>query len=283
MRRQKTNSFGSINLRRDFDSFADFVTAAETGASELPDSGRSSRDSRSWSGTDSFDECITLARNGWQGGRDDVEAMRQDIQARGDSRIADAVVYDVAGDEADVDRMLSGEPEFMRRFESVEVPQSGRIVKVVVNITASGSVKRDNYIRRGAAALVLIDALESAGLRCEVVIAERCEGIGGTFYATAVVKRAQDSVDVDTLAFAVAHPSVLRRLIFSLMEQGDKAQRDAWNVTSARYGHPRELDETDRGNVYLPALLPENDFNTIREARAWIAREVARVCGEVAT
>lgn len=265
------------NLRREFESFAELVDAAANGSSEMNESGRSSRNRESsWNGGESWNGTLELARNGWPQGLRDVEALRADIHATGETRITQEVAYDVAGDEADIARMLSGEPEFMRRFEPTEVPSCGRVVKVVCNVVANGSVTPDELVMRGAAAIALVDCLENAGARCEVVLAFRSNSSGRNLDYFATVKRAQDSTDPDTLAFALAHPAVLRRLIFSLMEQMPEGDRRNWNV-GCGYGHAQDVDAKDRGDVYIPSLSRGGTFSSMDLARRWVASEVARV------
>lgn len=272
-----------------FDSFREMVEAAASGRSSLPDDQRSSRlttsDRLKFTWTGNFPDAIKLARNGWPEGRKDAEKLRADIQAKGETRLADEVVYDVAGDEPDVARFLDGEPECMRRFESIETPTAGRIVRIVVNVSAACDVPASFIAMRGAAALAIIDSLEAAGFRCEVVIAGYTINKKRTsqFFTFTTIKKAQDVVDIDTMAFAMGHPSVLRRLLFSLAEQQSPSFMKAHHIglcNKGGYGYSLDVEGKDCGDIYLPTMRSKDHgspFASLAQARAWVASECARV------
>ena len=78
-------------------------------------------------------------------------------------------------------------------------------------------------IERGALILSLIDSLESAGISTEVVwihnsTVEPYRSSPQTISSRVMLKRAEDPLDVEALAFACANPSMLRRIGFGASE-----------------------------------------------------------------
>src|SRR5262249_20209749 len=130
----------------------------------------------------------------------------------------------------------------------------------------SSHVDAECIYNRGAAILAAIDPLESAGVRVEVDLDETIEARRGkVFRRTIPLKAADDPVDRDKLAFAICHPSTLRRLIFRLHEQQG---RKRWEEMGAgTYGHPRDPDVGDA--IVIPCMKGNGGFRTQTEATAF--------------
>jgi hypothetical protein len=99
------------------------------------------------------------------------------------------------------------------------------IVRIGFETVVSAGEQVDSIMRRGAAIGALIDALESHNIRCEVTAVARdckCYAMGdetaGYVLFETIIKAAEAPLDLDRLAFAVAHPSMLRRITFAVLE-----------------------------------------------------------------
>jgi hypothetical protein len=93
------------------------------------------------------------------------------------------------------------------------------IVRIAVNIVCSGWVDAQDIINRGAAVIALIDKIQSEGQRVELVAFCHVEGRGDDrIVASVTVKRPEEPVDMDRIGFALAHPSMLRRAMFRVIE-----------------------------------------------------------------
>jgi len=155
------------------------------------------------------------------------------------------------GDEVLVDRFLDGESDHWLQFPEVMTPAAGRVVSVIVNIGGNCDVTAETYRNRGAAALAVIDALESAGARVEVTLRQRSKLNKARLYNfAAVVKRAEDVLELDRMAFLLMHASVQRRFMFRLREQS--AGGPEWIKGS--YGHSVNIaaEEIAPGALYFP-------------------------------
>ena len=258
-----------------FETFESFIEQSLVVPSKQ-DSSSSRQDrlgSDPWHGTNTFEQAVALARRGWPEGaaaalelRAEVEsAVRDLINARSTS-----YTFDVAGEFVDVGRFLSGEPECFGS-ESQDYGNTVRpVVKIVANLAASGSVSTKSLYVRGAAIVAAIDILESLGRRVEVWIAHgstksRRGGQSNVHETHVLVKKADQPLDVDRLAFAVAHPSTLRRLCFSIMEQHGHLPCSTW---------PHAV------TVAGDAIVTEHSLRGSDFSKRELLDLVARLCGQ---
>lgn len=258
-----------------FETFESFIEQSLVVPSKQ-DSSSSRQDrlgSDPWHGTNTFEQAVALAQRGWPEGaaaalelRAEVEsAVRDLINARSTS-----YTFDVAGEFVDVGRFLSGEPECFGS-ESQDYGNTVRpVVKIVANLAASGSVSTKSLYVRGAAIVAAIDILESLGRRVEVWIAHgstksRRGGQSNVHETHVLVKKADQPLDVDRLAFAVAHPSTLRRLCFSIMEQHGHLPCSTW---------PHAV------TVAGDAIVTEHSLRGSDFSKRELLDLVARLCGQ---
>lgn len=93
------------------------------------------------------------------------------------------------------------------------------IVRIAVNVVCSGWVDAQDIINRGAAVVALIDKIQSEGQRVELIAFCHIEGRNDDrIIASVTVKRPEEVVDMDRIGFAIAHPSMLRRAMFRVVE-----------------------------------------------------------------
>lgn len=207
-------------IKQNFESFEQFVEQSLV----VPSNCRSSRrpGTASFHGTKNFEEAVAIARTGWKEGAEKAVAIGASIAACVRDAInanAATVGYDVSGHYVDIGRYLSGEPEcfgtVIEDSDTVKKP----VIKLVVNLSASCCVSADTLIARGVAVVAAVDVLEAAGRRVEVVAATAHHGSGKQLEIRVPIKSAGQPLDIDRLAFALAHPSFYRRLIWSVSEQ----------------------------------------------------------------
>jgi hypothetical protein len=162
-----------------------------------------------------------------------------------------------------------------------------RVVRILVNGTVTHMTPTASIMHRGAALVAAIQYLEDCGLRCEVELGF-CTRAYANAYAdetgrsvwkknvTAIneayipVKSAGQSIDEDRFAFMLAHPSVLRRLIFRLWEQhvaAGPAMRDT-------YGRPVDMTPAS-DQVYIPAVFGGREYATPQEALRHVLHLIA--------
>jgi hypothetical protein len=175
-------------------------------------------------------------------------------------------------------RIAQGHPRpVVRQYESdIARKGKGKVVSIVINCVASWNVKAEQLHRRGAAALAIVQALETQGRRCEItVVSKTTSGWGknadsGEFRVT--VKRPNEVLNLPSIAFACAHPSMLRRFVFAAMEREGKEYRDA--IVENGYGTPADTDDAQRKDtIYFGKMLgSENEWKSDDDALAHVIK-----------
>lgn len=254
---------------RDYPSFTDWLDDAELRHSEIPTVERDSRKTgygSDWTGASDFKTALKLAREGWPEGRDHVSRRSERFQTfvHASGRVEDrapTLVTGVAGSMVNVGLYLAGEPESMMSWQMHDA--TAPVVELVLNITVSSSMGHQAIINRGAAACALVDLLELSGKRVEVTVAL---AVGTTTQEDdprhkyidyrVIVKHAQDPLQIDQLAFALAHPSSLRRIGFSIMETAPAGYRTALGIRqNGQYGTVTETPSArGKGDLYIGAM-----------------------------
>jgi len=266
-------------MRREHNSFADFVefAANENVVTRHERHSRTTRsDSLRWTGTASFEDAVKLAREGWPEGRERIAKYSAQFAAMLGSRLRKPILsHSVAGFAPDVGAFLCGEPENMFNRETRDDDAPGKILSLVVNGGASASISPETIMRRGAMIVALIDALENAGYSCNLTVAyvatEGHSGSGAHGADLVQVKRAGEPVEIDRLAFIFAHPSMLRRIVFSAREQ----DAQWFNACHCDYGYSQDLPAEDQGDLYFPRSFTGDVSD--RELLPWFIRQMAKV------
>lgn len=168
--------------------------------------------------TTCFDDAVKLGRDGWPEGSAKIAKLANVLTDKISSMIeTQAIRYDVTGNDFDVAMMLESVPEYWTTLETVE-GSNNRVVKLLVNIGARVDVSSAQITRKGVAIATLVQALEIAEIRTEIeFISHAISGLHSVT-VTCKIKNADQPIDIDRLAFSLAHPSTLRRLIFSIRE-----------------------------------------------------------------
>ena len=222
-------------------------------AGKNPDPKSSDRDGGSWAGnTKSLREAVQLGHKGYDEIRPEVERMFTELESQLAERLESAFQsrYDYQGVQVDVGRFLSGEPECMIDFVPEPSQRMGRVVKIVVNGSCSAYVDPERIIRRGVVVCALIDAVHKLGMGVEAYVEYPINDSGindsnGKVYSSVIkLHDSQQMLDINNLMFALCHPSMFRRVQFSMLERSDW-ERAQYCVRSA-YGYPASLESSAR-------------------------------------
>jgi hypothetical protein len=249
-----------------FDSLSAFVAAALAPTDGLPEKRRASKrtpegdkgdreSGKSWAGTDTFEEAITLAQDGWHEGAKKSRAISSALFGAVSGRIErDTIVYDVEGSDIDVAAYLKGIPECFMRTETHIVDGDGRkLVRILFNIGANSHISADDMMKKGAMASALIELLEFAGHRVELTIVETTRNFKQRIHSTFVrVKEFDQVLDAGRIAFACIHPAMLRRVWFAFAETQPKDIREDFGFDlGGSYGKSIEQPNIDGFDLYI--------------------------------
>lgn len=263
------------------DDFADMLRTV-TNEKPHPDFGSDSSrscDDNDWAGA-SWNEALRLAREGWSEGRANLTRELDAANILNLSATIRVETLDVAGSYPLVPAAVAGDPLNMFTH-GLELAKSRPIFRFILNIATSGIVPMSTVVNRGAAVLSWVDKLESDGARCEIVVVRSSyngarHGAPQHCLLWVPVKRADEPLDVDRMAFVLTHPAMLRRLAFAAMER----HRELSHFANG-YGQP---SEDIPNNLKIPHSIYFNSLHrdkaapyaTRESALAEVANIIAR-------
>jgi hypothetical protein len=289
----KTNPWDVKTRRAEFESFTEFLdfvndesiegmTPLEQQVSRASANDKVRRDFQNahWHGTPTWEAAMELALKGWPEGVTKLEKIRAPmIEKLMPVILKPEIQYELVGTGGlDMGRVMSGMPDPFMEWQDSETPVFGsgrQLVRIVLNCAVSAGVDSDVIVSRGAAVAALVDALEAAGRRVSVVIAEAVSNFnrGENVTIMLLLKRPDAPLSIDTLTFAFAHPSMLRRLMFAAQERLPDAdiRRDYGFQRGGYYGMPTDLKPEEHGDIYLGAMrYGDPNFNSPEAARTWV-------------
>lgn len=237
----------------DYDSFSGFLADADAPFGDYRGE-RSSQEIEGkrggWSGTRTFKEAVDLAWGGWGEGGDAIRRLQEALQKRLIAAIpALKVVNDVVGGAYDMEALVRGEAEPAFRLQQQQVQR--RAVDVSVNLSASAAVRPETLVARGGLMAGLVFAFDRLNIPSRVTALHACRGRGGLRRVTRIlIKGEGEPLDSGKVAYALGHPSMLRRLIFCHYENAEDDSRRASGVGYG-YGTPTDTPAMFRGEVHL--------------------------------
>jgi hypothetical protein len=226
-----------------FDSFGEFIRKAKSNTAPQSSNQRDFGDGdEGWSQSRDLQDATNKASEGWHDIRPEVDIVLDVLEERLAERLSSLYVNEFAmsGSSVDMGRFVTGEPECMVEWAPMPEESMGRVVKILVSGTASSMISAEDIKRRGIAILALIDSLHKMGVGIELWWESPIKGSSDKRTYSTVVKMHDSSepMDIDSIMFAMAHPSMLRRLVFSVQELSPTASQQ--NVGGG-YGRPTEV------------------------------------------
>lgn len=268
-----------------FATWNSFVNAAVAGKSQNPkrvtSRDRENGHDAKWSGTDTWEEAVFLAKHGWPEG---LKRIKKSIEIIDRFMGPKQTRYEQANDLVgpgiiDVDRFQQGRPDVWQVWEAYDtkVGPSTEIVHVVYNISTSSGVDIETMFHRGAAVTAMIDIMEQNGIRVELTLVSCGSNMAytqrrgrdsynsdenmDTFKIT--IKKAEEALDLDRIAFALCNAATFRRLVFSLMEQ---------NVENLNFGYGRVNIYREEGAMVLDPSSLEIRFE--HDMVPWLKKQL---------
>lgn len=275
-------------LKTEFRSWYEYIEYCEgtkKGANAKFTGRRSSHenDNASWRGCASLEVAIDLAKNGWAEGAKKANDISNALFTQVSSLVdRPKKYYDTEGYSWDMGRVLGGDPEcWMRRKHNIQEQKGKRVLKIVFNCTQSAGVDAATLIAKGAVIGALVRLLELSGTRVELWSLPICTeaGWGGDskkyagYECKVLVKRADQRLDVDRMAFAIGHPASLRYMGFAAAE----CTPDAMECISSDYGMPSDPTKEHHGDIYIgSSFLGEPSWKDMESTKEWVMAELAK-------
>jgi len=216
----------------------------------------------------SLPQAINLAAHGWPQGLSDLQKTLGLSPYRAKSRSRQ---FHVAGDFPDIGRFLSGVPDVMSR--TVTDPTIRRpIIELIINVAVSCTVEKSSIINYGGALVSVLDELENVGFSVSLIVGSAVKThTNRTIGLTLDLKRPGEPLELDRLAFFLAHPSSLRRIMFAHWETITE-----YNDLKSNYGWPSQFPDRSDDVIHFPKHSIE--LNTLAQtpehARAYVRSHI---------
>lgn len=210
----------------------------------------------------SLEDAVKLAKEGWTDHPTSILDLAEHAVTMCEQeheQFTFSPVFDVAGSDVEIGRYLSGEPECMVDYPLTVTSKVGRVITLCASVGYSSSVSTETMIRRGTMITALALALMKLGHAVELwADTSSTRGPNGNrIRIRTLVKGANDVIDPERIAFAFAHPGMLRQLCFAI-----KAHPD---ITGFRDCQPNNLkpiapkEDLPEGAIYLPEVRTSHD------------------------
>lgn len=253
---------GRANFKmEEFDSIHDFITeihkrplATKTHPGREQSSLEVDNSKKPWAGTKSYDEAQQLMETGWT----TVAAKltkRVPVQTKSGNANKTRPVYSVVGGTCSVPRYLQGIPTSM--IDRRQTPMKSKIIVVNKDMSFPAMVSADSIFEEGVKALQIIQGLEGKGYRVKLNMVWAIEDSNEIVALRVVVKRPDDRLSIQKMAFPLAHPAMLRRIGFKWLETCPFTTKSYHG-----YGRPatNELKlALDKKEIFLPREIPDVD------------------------
>ena len=233
-----------MEYRKDFPSIEAMVDYVET----TPQAGKwkgstqctYGEDDPTWTFGVDLDGAYKISRQGWQEGRERFRNQIIDAKSTGTAKvIARAAMFenDVVGSFPDIGAYLSGVPDCMMTATETGAALSTPVIEVNIAMGYLAQAGAEEIANYGSAIALLIYQLEEDGHSVQVNMIKKAKAGRDTFVTKVPAKEAGQPLDIDRLAFVIAHPAMARRILFRVMETVEGAYRSFSMAMGATVTH----------------------------------------------
>lgn len=252
-------SFNSINDLMNFINNTPYTPEGKTWNSSVDTSEKTARFTK----TNSFEEATDLLYHGWESG---AKLLTTKLNARNCSPVAkNKTVYDVAGFQCSVPRYLQGIPTNM--IQNKRVAAKTKVANVVKNFAYASTVSAERVEEESVKFLEMVQNMEQSGTRCNVFITIP---MYLTSYKRSIVcidvkiKDSTQRMNIKQMAFPLMHPSMLRRIIFNVIEKLEETKK-VGSCHGYVIGEQKIVKETMNNVYYIPAVVEEQNIKQIEK------------------
>lgn len=263
---------------RMFDSTREAVGYSQKFGKQTFASHRSDMDE--WAGG-SYDECVTLATQGWMDARPNVEAILEPVREHMSTLLSDVPdrFHDITGFEPNIERYIDGEFECMIDEMPIRILKEGKVFTLLINGCFDNMVKKETVFARGAAICALVESLQMLGCDLNIWVETTVRSVGRKLLSTLTkVHDAGENLDINNVMFPIGHPGWLRRIVFGIMEGETVGVRKNFNITEhGGYGVP--TSGTMCGEMVNPSFVmtlgASHRDQDITDPVGWVLKQLA--------
>jgi len=225
----------------------------------------SDKNHNEWAGTPNFETAIKLARTGWPKGLDKIRELKIQIDPIISKYFpkldySEELYSNIVGGAVNIGNYINGVPDCMINFKpNYESLKEGKILqRFIIGAGHISNINHDTIFNRGACIVSLVEAMLKFGWQLELWYSHTVQKGNDNFYTSQILLKEFDQpADIDKLAFAFAHPSMLRRLIFSSEELESKDIIKKFGFYSgAGYSATTSWDKykIESTDIYIPVI-----------------------------
>ncbi len=248
--------FDSLGSLRDF---LDSHKENKVFAGKSISSKEKSADRYEFTGTYSYEEAMELFIHGWHA---ESKVLTEKLSAmKIDKDYKEKMSYDVVGFQASVPRYLQGIPTNM--VNKKKVVQKQKIITITKNCSYLSGVSKEAIQKSNILALHLVRTLEAKGYKVNLNYLNITAGEKQAIITKIKLKAANERLNISKLAFPLAHPSMMRRIMFRYREVLPELtdMEFAWSYGSSLVGE-QAFRENKRqvlkdNEYYIPSLIDE--------------------------
>lgn len=205
-------------------------------------------------------------------------------------QITEGLGRDVAGYRPDVPLCVAGDPEHM--FSLRDTRTLAPVLDMIVSTVAHCGVSDSAMMNRGAAISYWVDVIESCGIRVSITGSQsvcqvpRNEHNTPIYYGIDVVwgiKRAEEPLLYNRVSTSLMMPDVLRRLVFSLLEQNNYPDWTGRLSIPGMYGYPTQKPNPlvlEDNPLILKTIQSNYGYETLEEAISTLKDDIDRYLEE---
>lgn len=190
---------------------------------------------------ESMDDAVKVSHAGWSTHRATFQAGTARFETASSATSRFEYHYDVSGGWVDVDRYLTGEPECM--VQPVLSPDKP-ILRIMVQLAVSAFVDARTVVESGGIVTGLVDVANASGFAVElygvVSTGDKHPTAMAQLNTYIMVKDPSQPLDIDNVAFTLAHPDVTRRFEITLLDMRSDYKR--WGARGeGGHGYPGKV------------------------------------------
>lgn len=247
--------------------------------------------------SESLVDALNILKAGWKKGKDIIEKLTKEHEdafvklfPRQDFDLQ--LQPEISGEIVNVEATIMNLPENMLSFhqdeEKLRKLQSGKLQRIIISGEIPHHIDADTIFNRGAIISSMINIMELYGFRTELWLCHIRTGFNKNesvqyFYK---IKPFDNNLDLGLLAFVSAHPSMIRRINFALLEQ-EENDDVINNICRNCYGLCTDLNEKEikefggdlnYGNIYFEKLSNNKPFvNLLEETKVKIQQHFTSI------
>ena len=212
-----------------------------------------------WYMTPDYARATYLLTHGW-----DEAAEKMATKVKLNNTVSSPVrssrpAFGVVGSQASVPRYLQGIPTNMISRQTTYSKQ--KVITITKGISYAGRCSAQYIMNESIKALQLIQSLENNGqrVRLNIMLATSDDYRKNHSICKVCIKSPDERMNISKMAFALAHPSMLRRFFFKWIEVDPYVTFDV----GSSYGYPSHLNIKEKAmqenEYYIPEEIPDMD------------------------